>query len=544
MSGKDIQDGIDGAENAGLDVEAELNRLAALSRVEYETCRVDEAKRLGFRVSVLDDALTERRLHGDQDENQGETIAFDDPLPWPEPVDGADLLDQIAASARRYIVLPRGGPELLALWTVHTHAVNAFYHTPRLAVTAPEKGCGKSVVLDFLDLLVPRPVKTENVSTAVVFRLTSEHQPVLLCDEVDTYLKSRDELVGILNGGHKRGAKVYRCEGESNKVKGFKAFAAVATAGIGKLPATLGDRSIPLRMRRAGKDERIIPLRQDRAHHEKELKRKAMRWAADHFDKLSKSDPETPDWMFNRAADNWRPLFAVADAVGGAWPERARNIAAVLSNETVSEESYRLMALRDLDNLFRERAVEYLLSEEVVEAFKQIEERPWADWKGKNGFTTNQLARLLEEFDIRPKAIKAASSRRGYQIKDCKAVFAAYLPPQTATPLQPNETAGSSDIQTATKANEVAVINPRKPAATLEGSGVAVCKGDSGREGNTADENDGVDRFAIPPLLDRRAPLLCETCREPVVQDQRGITWLRDNGLIRHKTCPQTIGTA
>ena len=52
MSDKDIQDGIEGAESTGLDIEAELNRLAALSKVDYETVRVDEAKRLKMRAGA------------------------------------------------------------------------------------------------------------------------------------------------------------------------------------------------------------------------------------------------------------------------------------------------------------------------------------------------------------------------------------------------------------------------------------------------------------------------------------------------------------
>jgi hypothetical protein len=34
-----------------------------------------------------------------------------------------------------------------------------------------------------------------------------------------------------------------------------------------------------------------------------------------------------PASLQNQAADNWRPLIAIADAAGGEWPSRVRQIA-------------------------------------------------------------------------------------------------------------------------------------------------------------------------------------------------------------------------
>jgi hypothetical protein len=44
------------------------------------------------------------------------------PEPWPEPVDGQLLLDQIAGTMRQIAVLPPWAPEALALFTPHTYA--------------------------------------------------------------------------------------------------------------------------------------------------------------------------------------------------------------------------------------------------------------------------------------------------------------------------------------------------------------------------------------------------------------------------------------
>ncbi len=41
-----------------------------------------------------------------------------------------------------------------------------------------------------------RAVKTENLSTAVMFRVVDNYRPILLVDEVDTFLRDNDELPG------------------------------------------------------------------------------------------------------------------------------------------------------------------------------------------------------------------------------------------------------------------------------------------------------------------------------------------------------------
>ena len=63
------------------------------------------------------------------------------------------------------------------------------------------------------------------------------------------------------------------------------------------------------------------------------LRSQAARWAADNFSKLTDPEPSIPDALNDRAADNWRPLLAIADLAGGAWPGKAREAACLLSGE-------------------------------------------------------------------------------------------------------------------------------------------------------------------------------------------------------------------
>ena len=137
--------------------------------------------------------------------------------PWPATINGAELLDELCDAIRQYLVLPSGGGETLALWAVHTHIFECFGHSPRLAITSPEKGCGKTTTLDVLAELVARPLSTSNATVSAVFRIVEMAKPTLLIDEADTFLKENDEPRGILNAGHRKGGQVTRTVGDDHE---------------------------------------------------------------------------------------------------------------------------------------------------------------------------------------------------------------------------------------------------------------------------------------------------------------------------------------
>ena len=297
-----------------------LTELAALSSVEYDQCREDQAKALNIRVGTLDKEIARLRAESAGDNQQGEAVSLSNPDPWPEPVNGAELLDNIADMFSRYMVLPQGAANIAALWCAHAHAFNVFEHTPRLNITSPQKQCGKTVFLDLLSLVTPKALRTENVTTAVLFRLVHRTAPTLLVDECDSFLKDNEELRGALNAGHRRGGQHLRCEGDKNDVRAFRTFAPVALAGIGALPGTLYDRSIVISLTRAKPGEVCEIFDSRKTTHQDELNRKLARWVHDHRSELVSIDPVMP--VYNRKADNWRPLFAIAEVAGGNWIEK------------------------------------------------------------------------------------------------------------------------------------------------------------------------------------------------------------------------------
>jgi putative DNA primase/helicase len=185
--------------------------------------------------------------------------------------------------------------------------LDCFGISPRLSITSPEKGCCKTTLLDVLSHLVLRRLPAANVTASAIFRIVEVQQPTLLIDEADSFLSGNDELRGILNSGHRRGGFVIRTVGEDFEPRAFSTYSACAIALIGKLPATLMDRSVPIDLRRRRSDETCEAFRFNRTGPLDQLARQAARWATDNADRVRGADPEMPCGMVNRLADNWRP---------------------------------------------------------------------------------------------------------------------------------------------------------------------------------------------------------------------------------------------
>ena len=88
---------------SGLD-DAEVGRLARLPFLEYDRQRTEAAETLGVRMSVLDRMVCAERdklgLDDDDDSKQGRAISFPATEPWPEAVDGVELLEELADAIR------------------------------------------------------------------------------------------------------------------------------------------------------------------------------------------------------------------------------------------------------------------------------------------------------------------------------------------------------------------------------------------------------------------------------------------------------------
>jgi hypothetical protein len=81
------------------------------------------------------------RNNGEEHEVDADASAL---APWPNKVNGADLLDESKTVVTEHLILPQYGDAAFSLWAVHSYVYNLFEHTPRLFLKSPTKRCGKT----------------------------------------------------------------------------------------------------------------------------------------------------------------------------------------------------------------------------------------------------------------------------------------------------------------------------------------------------------------------------------------------------------------
>jgi hypothetical protein len=354
-------------------------------------------------------------------------------------LDGAALLEGLAAFVRRYVVLSDEQAAIIALWVVHTHAFDAADATPYLNVFSAEKRSGKTRLLEVLSLLAARSWLTGRVTAAVLVRKVAAETPALLLDESDAAFKGDREyaeaLRGILNAGFRRGGVASLCVQRGREIgyADFPVYCPKAIAGIGKLPDTVADRSVPIELRRRRPGEGVARFRIRKAEREGLfLRDAAAAWAEANIERVSSAEPGLPDELDDRAQDIIEPLLAIADEVGAKWPERAREAAVkLLSGEEREEaDSLGVRLLRDVRMVFEEERAERLPTSATLEKLHELEEAPWGSLRGEP-LDARGLARLLKPYGVKPKKLRERDSEgtfRGYERTSFEDAWARYVP--------------------------------------------------------------------------------------------------------------------
>lgn len=336
----------------------------------------------------------------------------------------AEILDNLTDFCRQYVVLSDDQARAIALWTAHTHALDAADCTPYLSVQSAEKQSGKTLLLEVLSLLVARPWFTGRVTSAVLVRNMDKVTPTLLLDEADATFNGDKEysemLRGVLNTGYRKGGTVSMCvsSGKGFDVRDFGVFGAKALAGIGKLPDTVKDRSIPIEMHRKTKLEHAERFRyRDAKEQALLIKGPLETWAALAVPGLDNARPVLPDELDDRATDVWEPLLAIAELAGADWPKRAHQSALALSTGTSREDdSLGVKLLKDIFNVFDSHGVDRFATSALVKELLESEESPWGDLTGKT-LDGRRLAMMLKPYQIRPKTIRLQddTTPKGYR---------------------------------------------------------------------------------------------------------------------------------
>ncbi len=419
----------------------------------------------------------------------------------------AGVLDATVAFLRRYVVLSAEQADALALWTFHTWALEATDVTPYVHVSSPEKRSGKTRLLEVLALLVRAPLPSANISDAALFRAIEAKAPTLLFDEVDSIFgpktRDREDLRGLLNAGHRRGTPALRMGGaKMTELQEFATFSAKVLAGIGKLPDTIADRSIPVRLKRRKAGEPVERFRHRDSQADAEPLRQALEsLAAHHVPELAEARPRLPDELGDRAQDSWEPLLAIAELASDEWPARARSAAIVLSgDEEAVDDTLGVRLLADIQAAFSANG-DRLSTAMLLDALKTDDEAPWADWHG-NGLSAKRLADLLRPYGIKSRTIRLSdgSTPKGFRLEQFKDTFERYLSPvDTPSSRHSDTTRMSTGVAPILKTPQEANAAGEKQAAKPHGnSDVADVAGD-----DAADERRGRNDCAPEDVAER-----------------------------------------
>ena len=287
-------------------------------------------------------------------------------------------LDVIFDSIQERVDLSADQAIAVTLWIAHCFVFERFPHSPRLFVTAPLQGCGKSTLMAVIETLVPNPARIDGATDAVLFRIL-DHRSSLLLDEVDNAdLAHRPVARQILNTGHARnaGAVARVIKGE---VRQFSVFAPLAIAAIKRIHSPLMDRSLVIKMARTRR--KLLDVHCDdsalAAIHDY-----TFRYFRFYAESLN-LDPQMPQEFQNRFRDNWRALLSVADLVGGDWPAFSRQ-AALSFSQNHAEEDLEILCIQHCLQAFRAHGVDRLATVDLLADLHAIDS-PWGQWTGVAG---------------------------------------------------------------------------------------------------------------------------------------------------------------
>lgn len=350
-------------------------------------------------------------------------------LPAANAQNGSSLMYDLVAAVQRHMVVPESSAILIALWVVFTHLFHLFGIAPYLAVTSPEKRCGKTNLMTFLSRLCHAPYVTSNMSEAAIYRCIEREKPTLLMDEADTFLVNNKSMTGILNSGYKRKMGFVERVGKNGVGVKMNTFCPKAIAMIGEMQETLKDRSIHIRLERKSPDEKIETVPEQGPDELSLLCSRLLRWVADNSNAVAQVKPEALGLNNDRAEDNAKPLLAIASIMGGNWLERAQaafEAHAEAEDKTLSHGEW---LLTDTARAFALSGRTQLLTVELLGYLLKQEEAPWPNFCHGRAMTARDLAGIFKQFGISSIQMHHGNGQvgRGYRKEQFTQAFARYV---------------------------------------------------------------------------------------------------------------------
>jgi hypothetical protein len=358
---------------------------------------------------------------------------------------GTGLVVEAATFLATYVVLPAESLIVIVAWVLAAWLGQKWDRFPHLAVTSPEKRCGKTRLMQLLELLVPNPYNTTNISPAAIYRLIELRQPTLLLDEAQSISRRGSEASEVIrelfNAGIDRNAKVLRVGGEGrDQIQEFRVYSPKVIALIGDLDSVLADRCLPIRMMRKTDADEVAHYRSRVVDPVgRKIGEKLGAWAAQHADEVAKVyDGLEPFALANdRMAELLLPLQAVLTLENPAQLETLEEYAASLDArdkelESMSPGVRLLWACRAIFNqgVRKDNPRCFLETVTLILELAQRTEEPWSTFTRGDAITPEALANLLRPYGIKSeRAMKyGKQTQRGYFKFRFVEAWGRYLP--------------------------------------------------------------------------------------------------------------------
>lgn len=101
------------------------------SRTTGSRCAATELEALAQVATATAPSVKREPKH------QGRVLHFEELEPWPDPVDGAVWVQNVATLVTKYLAVPKHADMAIALWVLHAYALEASFTAPYLAITSP-----------------------------------------------------------------------------------------------------------------------------------------------------------------------------------------------------------------------------------------------------------------------------------------------------------------------------------------------------------------------------------------------------------------------
>jgi hypothetical protein len=404
--------------------EREFKRIGELPRAEHDARLTALARRLGEDPAVLrqeyEDFTGGSTTLGDllSPPAAPETPPAWDVEPWQEPIDIAQLLQEIHDKISKYAVLGKHYLTALVLWIALNWVHNEIAtHSPFLDIFSVDEGSGKTLVLGLLSWLTQRPCQGAEFTGPNIYRTVDRYQPTLIIDEGDDAFERRPDLKHIMNHSWTRGAKIPRQMRINGELQTYwfnifcpKIIGRALLPGTGKakpMPRTIVRRCISIKIWPKREDEQVDEFGYCDDNEFTTLRRKLLRLANDQARAIAEIKPTFPAGFNNSVKANWKLQLAITELAGDDWSKRAREAAESIAGKVQGSVGGQLFAA--LYAMCVERlkggATEIVIPSQEAVAFLKGFDPFWAtEYRGSDGhpgeITPNKLAALLRPWRI------------------------------------------------------------------------------------------------------------------------------------------------